>query len=286
MLEEQENEDSLEVDVEETIQDQLEVQEEAVEKVTDEPEEESQEEEEEVFITIGDEEPEPKEEEPKSSGLVNKLRKMDREKAKRIKELEKQINGNTEKKPVVLAKRPSLEDYGYDEPKHDKAVDEWYETKRQFDKQEAAKKEASETQAKEWQSTKESYNTLKTELKVKDFDDYEEIVTDKLSIEKQNIILAGAKNPARLVYALGNNPKKLEELSKLSDIKYAFAIAELEGQIKMGKRKPKTTPERKLNGSGGASGVKNSNLEKLWDKCAEKGDFTEYHKAKRAKRKE
>lgn len=285
MLAEEENDDALEVDLAETIQDELEVQEQAVEKDTDEPEEESQEEEEEVFITIGDEEPEPEEEEPKSSGLVNKLRKMDREKAKRIKELERQINGNTEKKPVVLAPRPKLEDCEWDESKHDKAVDEWYETKRQFDKQEAAKEKASEIQAKEWQTTKESYNVLKTELNVKDFDDAEDVVTEKLSIEKQNIILAGAKNPARLVYALGNNPKKLEELSKLSDIKYAFAIAELEGQIKMGTRKPKTSPERKVRSSGGASGGVDASLEKLWDKCAESGNFTEYHKAKRAKRK-
>lgn len=283
MLAEEENDDALEVDLAETIQDELEVHEEAVEEESNEPDE-NHEEEEEVFITIGDEEVEPQAK-PDTSGLVNKLRKLDRDKAKRIKELERQLNGTTEKKPVVLGKEPELEDFGYDEVLYKSKIREYDKTKALYEKQEAEKQEAVKAQASEWQKTKDNYDSLKTELKVKDFDDYEDIVTEKLSIEKQNIILAGAKNPARLVYALGNNPKKLEELSKLSDIKYAFAIAELEGQIKMGTRKPKTSPERKVRSSGGASGGVDASLEKLWDKCAESGNFTEYHKAKRAKRK-
>ena len=51
------------------------------------------------------------------------------------------------------------------------------------------------------QAVVNSYNEKKQQLKVRDFDDAESELTDKLSVQQQGLILEGADNPALMVYA-------------------------------------------------------------------------------------
>jgi hypothetical protein len=56
-------------------------------------------------------------------------------------------------------------------------------------------------------------------------------------------MLQGADNPALVVYALGKNPKKAKELSEIKDpVKFAFAVAKLEKELKVTNRRAAPHP--------------------------------------------
>ena len=98
-------------------------------------------------------------------------------------------------------------------------------------------------------------------------------------------MVQGAKNPALVVYALGKNPAKAKELASISDpVKFAFAVANLEAQLKVTPRKPKPEPERVLSGSSRAiSGTVDSQLERLREEAARTGDMSKVMAYKRQK---
>jgi hypothetical protein len=276
------DDESLEVELDENQvideQDVVETQADTSEVDTDS--EDTEEDEEDLIVTIGDEEPEP-EKEPAPS-WVKDLRKQNRELKKKLRLQEQTI----EKKPVVeLGAKPTLESCGWDEDKKDQELEAWFERKRLVSQQDVEKKQAEETQAKEWKQKQENYTALKDELKVKNFDDAEDVVKEKLNVNKQGIILHAAKNPALIVYALSKNKKKLEELSKIEDnLVFAYKLAELEGQLKVSGRKAIPKPETTLRGSGGGV-VSDAALDRLYEKCSKKGDMTDYRIARNAKRK-
>ena len=130
-----------------------------------------------------------------------------------------------------------------------------------------------------------SYSKAKTELKVKDFDDAEATVQETLNSTQQGIILQGAENPALLVYALGKNPKKAKELASITDpVKYAFAVAKLETQLKVTNRKAAPPPEKTVRGTGPVSGTVDSQLERLRADAEKTGDYSKVMAYKRQKR--
>jgi len=218
------DDESLEVELDENqvIDEQDVVETQADTSDVDTDSEDTEEDEEDLIVTIGDEEPEP-EKEPAPS-WVKDLRKQNRELKKKLR-LQEQT---AEKKPVVeLGAKPTLESCGWDEDKKDQELEAWFERKRLVSQQDVEKKQAEETQAKEWKQKQENYTALKDELKVKNFDDAEDVVKEKLNVNKQGIILHAAKNPALIVYALSKNKKKLEELSKIEDnLVFAYKLAE------------------------------------------------------------
>lgn len=240
-----------------------------------------------VVVTIGEEAPPAEDEHANAPEWVRELRKTNREDKRRIRELEEKLKtGTAETKPAVtLGAKPKLEDHDYDADKYEQALANWYEQKRQVDDQ-AAKAQAEAKSANEaWQAKLTSYGKAKTELKVKDFDDAEATVQETLSSTQQGIILQGAENPALLVYALGKNPKKAKELASITDpVKYAFAVAKLETQLKVTNRKAAPAPERTVRGTGSVSGTVDSQLERLRAEAEKTGDHTKVIAYKRAKR--
>jgi hypothetical protein len=90
-----------------------------------------------VVVSIGEESP-PQEEEVRAPAWVRELRKSNREKERKIRELEAQINtAATENKPVALGKKPSLEDCDYDSEEYENKLSAWYDDKRIHDASEA-----------------------------------------------------------------------------------------------------------------------------------------------------
>ena len=239
-----------------------------------------------VVVTIGEEAP-PTEEHAQAPEWVRELRKSHRELQRRNRELEDKLKTNTaETKPAVtLGPKPKLEDHDYDADKYEQALANWYEQKRQVDEQ-AAKAEAEAKSANDaWQAKLTSYGKAKTELKVKDFEDAEATVQETLSTTQQGIILQGAENPALLVYALGKNPKKAKELASITDpVKYAFAVAKLETQLKVTNRKAAPPPEKTVRGTGSVSGTVDSQLERLRADAEKTGDYSKVIAYKRSKR--
>ena len=247
-------------------------------------------EDEEFVITVGDEEPEPSDEDDFSGKpaptWVKDLRKKEREARKRIKELEAQVQqAKPTDKPIEVGPKPKLADFDYDEDDFESAVEQWHERKRQVEQQQAAKQAEEEKAKQAWQAKMQSYEErrLNVASKVRDFEEVEEAAKDKLTATQQGILIHAAENPELILYHLGKNPKKAQELSEITDpIQFAFAAAKLDSQMKIQTRKPSTQPERKPSGSAGLSGVVDQKLAQLEAKAAKTGNRTELIKYKKS----
>jgi hypothetical protein len=239
--------------------------------------EESESESDEVVVSIGEDAPPAEEEEVRAPEWVRELRKTNREKERRIRELEAKLSATTtEIKPVVtLGPKPKLEEYDYDADRFEQAIDQWHDRKREHDREAEQALQSEQQQQKAWQAKLDDYGKAKAELKVRDYEDAEETVQQILNVTQQGVVLQGCDNPALVVYALGKNPKKTAELAKLTDpVKFAFAVAKLEKELKVTNRRAAPAPERVVSGTGRSSGAVDSTLERLREEAARTGNMT------------
>src|SRR5690606_30949279 len=251
-------------------------------------------EDEEFVITVGDEKPEPSDDDDFSGKpaptWVKDLRKKEREARKRIKELEAQVQqAKPADKPIEVGAKPKLSDFDYDEDQFESAVEQWHERKRQVDQQQAAKRAEEEQAQQAWQTKMQSYEERRQTVaaKVRDFEEVEEAAKDKLTPTQQGILIHAAENPELIMYHLGKHPNKAKELAEITDpIQFAFAAAKLDSQMKIQTRKPSTQPERKPSGSAGLAGAVDQKLAQLEAKAAKTGDRTELIKYKKSLQKE
>lgn len=284
-LDEEDNIDPIEDNQEDESQENSEETQDEAKQSDDEMSED-----EEFVITVGDEEPEPSDEDDFSGKpaptWVKDLRKKEREARKRIKELEAQVQqAKPTEKPIEVGPKPKLADFDYDEDQFESAVEQWHERKRQVEQQQAAKQAEEEQAQQAWQAKMQSYEERRQNVasKVRDFEEIEEAAKDKLTATQQGILIHAAENPELILYHLGKNPKKAQELSEITDpIQFAFAAAKLDSQMKIQTRKPSTQPERKPSGSAGLSGVVDQKLAQLEAKAAKTGDRTELIKYKKS----
>jgi hypothetical protein len=240
----------------------------------------------EVVVSIGEEAP-PTEDEVRAPEWVRELRKTNREKERRIRELEAKLTATTtENKPVVtMGPKPKLEDHDYDADRYEQALDAWHERKRQHDLETETVKRSELEQHQAWQAKLDSYGKAKAELKVRDYEDAEETVQQLLNVTQQGVVLQGADNPALVIYALGKNPKKAKEIAEITDpVKFAFAVAKLEKELKVTNRRAAPAPERIVSGTGRSSGAVDSTLDRLREEAARTGNMTKVIQYKAQKR--
>jgi hypothetical protein len=233
-----------------------------------------------VAVTIGEEAPPPEEDEnERAPEWVRDLRKQYREEKRRNKELQEQLAATTGATKVAeLGQKPTLEAADYDTERYETELAAWYDRKRKHDEAEAARQAEAETAEREWKQKLEGYQSAKATLKVRDYDDAEEVVQDAFTVTQQGMILQGADNPALLVYALGKNPKRAKELASIKDpVKFAFAVARLETQLKVTKRKASSKPEPTISGTGRPSGSVDSTLERLRKDAEKSGDYSKVY---------
>ena len=257
----------------------------ASDQLTDSDAEQHEEDSNEVIVSIGEEAP-PAEEEQRAPEWVRELRKANREKERRIRELEAklQTTTQTENKPVALGPKPKLEEFDYDADRFEQALDAWHERKRQHDLETEKVRQAEQQQQQAWQAKLEGYSKAKAELKVRDYEDAEAIAQEVFNVTQQGVILQGADNPALVIYALGKNPKKAADLAQINDpVKFAFAVAKLEKELKVTNRKAAPAPERVIQGSGRVSGAVDSTLERLRAEAEKTGNYTKVLQYKRQK---
>lgn len=233
---------------------------------------------EEVIVTIGDEKP--AEEEEQAPDWVRDLRRKNREDQKRIRELEAKLQQAQPQQAVPrLGPKPTLEGMDYDSQKYEAALEQWYSQKRQVDEFQSKVKQAEQQQMQAWQAKLEAYGTAKQSLKVRDYDDAEATVQEALNTVQQGVLLQGADNPAMVVYALGKNPKKAKELAAITDpVKFAFAVAKLEAQLKVAPRKTPPPPESSVRSTAPISGAVDSNLDRLRAEAERTGDYSKVFK--------
>ena len=240
---------------------------------------------EEVVVSIGEEAPPPEEHTP-APEWVKELRKTNRELQRQNRELQGRLQAAPpETKPVVIGTKPKLEDHDYDADKYEEALANWFERKRQADDANAKQEAEVMNQQKAWQAKLDGYGKAKAELRVKDFEDAEEVAQQVFSITQQGVLLQGADNPALVVYALGKNPAKAKELAEIKDpVKFAFAVAKLEKDLKVTNRRQAPAPERIISGTGRSSGAVDSTLERLREDAARTGNMTKVIAYKAQKR--
>ena len=240
----------------------------------------------EVVVSIGEESP-PQEEEARAPEWVRELRKSNREKERKIRELEAKLNTTaTETKPVALGKKPTLEECDYDSDEYEKKIAAWYEDKRLHDAAEAEVVAQRDAESKAWQDKLDSYAKAKASLKVRDYEEAEAFALDTFNVTQQGIVLQGSENPALVIYALGKSQKRAKELSSITDpVKFAFAVAKLETQLKVTNRKATASPERTIaSGGGRLSGSVDSTLDRLRDEALKTGDMSKVMAYKRGKK--
>lgn len=230
--------------------------------------------EDEVVITLGEEPPPEEDDASKAPGWVRDLRKANREKDRRIRELEQRVaSAAPAAVAVVVGERPKLADFDFDEDKYTAALDSWVERRQQATDQQRKAQQELQAQQASWQQRLDAYNKGKSALKVKDYEDAEAAVDDLFSVVQNGVLLAAFENPAALKYALGKNLKTARELAAITDpIKFTRALSKIEDKVKVTPRKTAPIPERVVRGNGALPGAVDNQLARLEADAAKTGD--------------
>jgi hypothetical protein len=236
----------------------------------------------EVVVSIGDE---PLPEERPAPRWVKELRKSQRELQRENRELKAKLDSSarTESKPVQPGSKPTLDGCDYDSERFEAELAAWFDRKKEADQVEMQARAAQEAQEREWGEKLYAYQKAKVDLRVRDYDDAEDTVQQFLSVTQQGVLLEGADSPALLVYALGKNPSKAKELAAItSPVKFAFAVARLEKDLKVSNRAKKApTPENIVSGTARISGATDAHLDRLREKAAKTNDYSEVNAYKK-----
>jgi len=234
--------------------------------------------EQELKITLGGQtltEPEPEAE--RAPEWVRDLRRSHRELQRKVREYESREQTAPAQAAIpTLGAKPKLEDHDYDTDRYETALEGWYKQKDAVESAKRQQQQQAEEQQRTWQAKLDGYAKAKAELKVRDYEDAEATVQETLNVVQQGVVLQGAENPALVVYALGKNPKKAKELASISDpVKFAFAIAKLESQLKVTATRKPPPPERSAPaGNAPISGTTDNALDRLRTEAERTGDFT------------
>jgi len=227
-----------------------------------------------LVVSIDGESPAPEEAAPE---WVRDLRKQHREQKRRNRELEQELEQmrSQGQRAQPLGPKPTLEVYDYDTDKYEAALANWFDRKRRHDAEQEAVQRQQQAITQQWEQKQQEYFRRKEALKARDFDDAEDVVKDILNVTQQGIIVKGADNPEIVVYALGKNPKKAQELAQIDDpIDFAFAISKLEAKLKVATKKSAPPPEKTVKGQGRVSGSVDSTLERLRAEAEKTGDYS------------
>jgi hypothetical protein len=175
--------------------------------------------------------------EPDDTPLVKRLRDQLRDAQRTIAKNRRTPAANdTDPEPTIRAK-PRIEEFDYDQDKFDAALDardaevtahaEW---KSRAKERETAGSRAAEEQARQLEQQRKT-------LGVGDYEERSATVKDRLTDAQLGILINGAQNPARLIYALGRSPAKLDQLAGEDNLaRFAVMLGSLEKDIKVIKR--------------------------------------------------
>lgn len=228
----------------------------------------------EVTITIGDAAADDEEETRTAPDWVRDLRKASREKDRHIRELEQKISTLAPAAPaIVVGAEPTIEGCDYDNERFSREFKAWHGRQQAAETEARKKQEAADTEKKAWEARLANHGKLKSELRVKDYDDAQAAVEAALSVTQRGLIVHGAENSAQLEYALGKNPKTLRGMAAITDpVKFAFAVAKLETKLKVAPRKTAPIPERTVRGNASSTGAVDSQLDRLRAEADKTGD--------------
>jgi len=259
-----------------------------VELETEETEDEG-----EIVVSIDGEEASEKEEAEPAPEWVKDLRKKHRELERENRDLRAKVSAanGMENAPAILPKKPRLDDDGidYDQEKYEAELDAWYAKKADFDRQERENEKTEAEKQNSFNAKLESYNQAREKIRVPDFEDAEGNLINALDRTQQGIIIDACENPALLVYALGRNQGKLNELAAIKNpVQFAYAVSKLENTMKVTKKTAAAEVEKMPPSFGGKSVASaDKNLDRLRAEAEKTGDYSkvmQYKKQLKAKK--
>lgn len=214
------------------------------------------------------------------SGLVKHLRNQLRDSQRRNADLTRAVP------KVEAGPKPDLwEDCEGDADKYDAAIDAWKDRKTAADTQAQTIQDSDTKRQTDYNGDLEVYRVKKAAMARPDFDDAEGNVTSSLSNQMQALIVTGADDPAKVIYAIGKSPAKLAELAEITNpIKFLAAIIKLESKITMTSKRRPADPERVVSGSASLTTSKDTHLaklEKLADASGNRTDVIAYRRKMR-----
>jgi len=230
---------------------------------------------EEVVVQFGDEAA-PASEGTSEPDLLRKLRAANREQAKELAALRAKVQ---QPKPVVIevGEKPTLESCEFDDEKFVTETEAWIERKRQAAEAEAQAAQGAQARQDEFNKELTRFQTAKAALGVRDFEDAKDTVVSVLTQDQISGIVVAAEDAAKVIYALGKHPGKLEALKAITNpVKFIAAVAKLEGTLKVTKTSRKAPElDTPVRGSAPLSASKDKHLAALEAKASKTGNRTE-----------
>jgi len=208
---------------------------------------------------------------------------------KRLREREEELRAlKGQPKVQEVGPKPTLEDFDYDDERYDEALLAWHESKRAVKERETQEEAAKRRQREKWEEQERELNAAYTDLRAPGKDSARAKVEEALPGElTAYVVKAGGKNAAALMYALGNAPEKLNELSALAAegmLAEMIARAAIMGtEVNVSRRKPTTAPEQERRGGNGGVAVNSTaamleKLEKEADKTGDRSKLIAYRR--------
>lgn len=234
---------------------------------------------EEIVVSLGEEQPAPEEDERRAPEWLRELRKANREKDRRIRELEGRLaQANPAPAAVVVGDKPTMESCDFDADRFATELEAWHGRKMEADKQARERAQAEDQVRAQWQTRIDAVGTASSSLKLADLEDATHAFEDTFSLVQQGIVIGGPEDPktaALLRYALGKNPGKAKELAAIKDpVKFAFAVARLETQLKVTPRKAAPAPDKPVRSTVAGAAAVDNQLLRLQEEADRTGDRT------------
>lgn len=209
------------------------------------------------------------EETPEETNLVKRLRKLVNDKNKQLADMRKAAPVQA---PAVARPKPKLsdDDIGWDEDKHEAALEKWILDNKEHEKSAEKAKQAAQAQQETWNTKVAKYMKEKAALG-DEADLAQDIVEAVTSQAQQAVIIQAAQNPAAFVHGLSKRDDLLEIASKITDpIEFAAFVARTEANMNKPAR-PKPPAESVVRSAGGA--MPNRNLDDAIKKSQASGDY-------------
>lgn len=227
-----------------------------------------------VVVQFGDEAA-PASEGKSEPDLLRTLRAANRQQAKELAAL----RAASQPKPVVIevGEKPTLASVDYDDDKFIAETEAWIERKRQADEANAQAAKGAQAQQAELDKDLSRFQAAKAALGVRDFEEAKDTVVSVLTQGQISGIVQAADDSAKVIYALGKHPAKLEALKAITNpVKFIAAVAKLEGTLKVTKTSRKAPElDTPVRGSAPLSASKDKHEAKLEAKAAQTGNRTE-----------
>jgi hypothetical protein len=185
---------------------------------------------------------------------------------------------------IEVGPKPDLwEDCEGDPDKFEAALTAWHDRQRQADAQKTADEKQAEAANASFRADVQRFEGARSTLKVAGAPEAIDTALASLSPVQQAALVTAADNAALVAAALGKHPAKLADLAGIENpIKFAVAVAKLEGTLKVAKRKA-PDPEEVATGSASVRSESSDKvLERLQKEADKTGDRTKLIAHKRA----